>query len=511
MPNVGFVRENIRVLLPVYDKIRDCIGGEDAVKKRGTRYLPNPDTDVKSEKSKLRYATYLQRAVFYNVAEVTQNGLVGQVFLRDPIAKIPALLEPVDIDATGSGVPLQQLAYMATNYAVAYGRLGLFVDYPAVNIIADGDPLENENAFPASKADIEQGDVRPTIRVITPWDCVNYRVVRRGAKLILSLVVFREDILESDDGFEQRWRRDQYRVLRLDDETGLYINEIYNAKMAVGPTEQYFPTDATGKRLSEIPFTFIGAINNDPVPDKPPMQDLVNLNLAHYRNSGDYEESVYFTGQATPVITGVTEEWVTKVLGGSLNLGSRGGISLPVGGDAKLLQAEGNMLAKEAMDQKEAQMLALGAKLTEGSQVERTATEADYDNIAETSMLSTIAKNVGNGFEFALKKAAMFVGAAPDSISYKLNTEFDLVNLSPEERKALIGEWTAGLIAFEEARDNLRRGGIATLSDADAKTKIAAELAEANQAAVEHATQIAAVAGPVDATGKAITGTEKNA
>ncbi|WLJ71034.1 putative structural protein [Sphingomonas phage Kimi] len=474
MPNVGFVREDMRPRIREYDKIRDCLAGSDAVKAKGTRYLPNPEPDPDGDKkgpAAKRYNDYLTRAVFYNVTERTQMGLVGQVFLRDPLVEVPALLQPVIDDATGSGVPLQQLANQSCGYAIGYGRLGLFVDYPATNQAADEG---QEDVRPASRAEIEAGDIRPTIAVVAPWDGINYRVIKKGAKIILSLVVFREDRIYQDDGFEQKVR-DQFRVLRLD-ETGHYVNEVYYNKQGVQPDEQYFPVDANGNRLTEIPFTFVGSVNNDPTPDKPPLLDMTELNLAHYRNSADYEESVFITGQPTPVLSGLTEEWVTKVLGGKVRLGARGAVALPIGGDAKLLQADPNTLAKEAMDQKEAQMLALGAKLVEGSQVQRTATEADIDNVSETSVLSTVAKNVGAGFKWALEWAAVFVGASEAGIAYELNTEFDLVNMTPEERKALLAEWQAGAISFTEVRDNLRRAGVASLDDKTAKTEIEQEM-----------------------------------
>lgn len=495
MPNIGFVREDLRPRIREYNRIRDCLAGADAVKAKTTEYLPHPEPEIDRDDTRKkgpgwkRYFDYLTRAVFYNVTERTQAGLVGQVFLRDPLVEVPAVLKVVVDDATGSGVPMQQLAQEGCGFAVGYGRLGLFVDYPATNVANDQDP----NAVrPASRAEIEAGDIRPTFAVVAPWDCINYRVMRRGAKIILRLVVFREDRITEDDGFEQKVK-DQYRVLRLD-ETGHYVNEVYYNKIGVTPDEQYFPTDASGTRLDEIPFTFIGSINNDPAPDKPPLLDMVELNLAHYRNSADYEESVFITGQPTPVLAGLTEEWVEKVLGGKVRLGARGAIPLPAGGSAELLQAEPNTLAKEAMDQKEAQMLALGAKLVEGSQVQRTATEADIDNISETSVLSSVAKNVGSGFQWALKWAAVFVGAPVESIAYELNTEFDLVNMSPEERKALLLEWQGGAISFTEMRDNLRRAGIASLSDDKAKTEIEQEM----QAAVDR--EVAAAGATAEAT-----------
>jgi hypothetical protein len=496
MPNITFVHPEIKALVPSYELIRDCLAGEQVVKAKGTKYLPQPNPEDQSADNLKRYKAYLLRAVFYNVGQRTLAGLVGQVFLRDPTVNVPTLLEPVTIDATGSGVSLDQLAQEATTLDLAYGRLGLYVDYPSTAIASDND----EETPAATVAELETGEVRPTMRAIHPLDILNYRVKRRGAKIILSLVVFREDNITDDDGFETK-KRDQWRVLRLDADD-LYVIDIYRNKNGTQPEETYYPTDASGARLNEIPFTFIGAVNNEPKPGYMPLYDLCSLNMAHYRNSADYEEAAYMLGQPTAWFGGLTEEWVSNVMGGKVGLGSRSIIPLPANSSAGLLQVEPNTLAKEAMDQKEAQMLALGAKLVEASQTQRTATEADYDNISETSVLSTVATNVGAAIKWALVWAARFAGAEEGSIDYDLNTEFDLVNLSPEERKALLSEWQAGGILDEEYRDNLRRAGIATLDDAAYKSKKAAQDAESMARAVEEteamAKATAAGAAPVD-------------
>lgn len=464
MPNVAFVTEEVKKLLPQYDLIRDCLAGEQQVKFRRDKYLPRPNPSDTSPANIARYNAYLTRAVFYNVSQRTLAGLVGQVFLRDPVVEVPTLLKPVVDDATGSGVTLQQLAQSTANYVMPYGRAGLYVDYP-------------DTEEPATRQQVEDGELRPTLAVVAPWDCLNYRVRIKGAKHYLTLVVFREDYDKEDDGFETK-KGDQWRVLRLD-ENGEYLVEIYRDKMGMQPVARYFPQDATGARMREIPFIFVGATNNDPKCDAPPMYDLCSLNMAHYRNSADYEENVYFIGQPTPWFAGLTEEWVNKVMGGTVSLGARGAVMLPENGSAGLLQVDPNTLAKEAMDQKEAQMLALGAKLVEGSQVQRTATEADIDNVSETSVLSSVAKNVGAAIKWALEKAAAFVGAPAENIAYDMNTEFDLVNLSPEEIGAVIAAWQQGALSFEEMRTILRRAGYAYLADKVAKQQLDDEAATA--------------------------------
>lgn len=478
-PNVCFTRPELIELLPLYNLIRDAIAGEPTVKKAKTKYLPMPNAEDLSPENKARYEAYLARAVFYAVTRRTLYGLLGQVFLREPVIKVPSFLNQIVINATGSGINLIQLAKKAEAINLSFSRGGILTDYPAT-----------EEGKAASKADLENGKIRPTLYVYNPQEIINWRVTDRGAEEILSLIVLYESYTVEDDGFEMK-NSHQFRVLRLD-EGGEVVVELWREpqeRKADGKAipksgnflqhKVFLPKDASGKRLTEIPFTFFGSENNDPIPDNPIFYDLASLNMAHYRNSADYEETCYVVGQATPVATGLTEEWVKNVLKGVLSFGSRGGIPLPEGATIQLLQAEANSMSKEAMDTKERQMVALGAKLVEQKEVERTATEAKLESASEGSVLATATKNVSAAFTFALKWAARFVGVPETGIEFELNTDFDISNLSPDERKQVVEEWQKNAITFEEMRTVLRKAGVATEKDDVAKEKIKQDTIEA--------------------------------
>ena len=463
---VSSVRKELKLKLPEYELVEDCLAGEQQVKFRRTKYLPKPNPEDDSVENASRYEGYLTRAKFYNVAGRTQVGMRGQIFMRDPLVEVPAQLEDVVEDATGTGVSLQQIAQQGCDLVLGFGRCGIFCDYPNM-VDAEGNPTV------ASRAEVESGEIRPIIRVIKPKDGINWRTVGRGAKKMLVMVVFREDYDVEDDGFEVKVG-DQWRVLRLD-AAGEYIIELYRDKNGAQPLAVFKPTDASGKPFRSIPFWFVGSVNNEPSVDPSPMYPICSLNMGHYVNSAEYEDSVYNVGQPTYWFSGLTESWVKEVLGGKVMVGSRGGIALPADGAAGILQPEPNTMAKEAMEHKEAQMIALGAKLLEASQTERTATEASYDNVSEMSVLGTIAKNVATAIKNALQVAAQYVGVNGENIAYELNTEFDLTKLTPEERKTLIAEYNGGLLTWTEVRDSLRRAGVASLKDKEAKAEIETE------------------------------------
>lgn len=161
----------------------------------------------------------------------------------------------------------------------------------------------------------------------------------------------------------------------------------------------------------------------------------------------------------------------------NVRLGSRGGVALPEGGSATLLQAAPNQMPFEAMEHKEKQMVALGAKLVESKQVQRTATEAGIDSASETSILSSTTKNVSAAVTFALKVCARYAGTPDNAIKYELNTEFSISKLSPQQQAQIIAAWQQDAITFSEMRSALRRDGIATLDDDAARTEIEEQVA----------------------------------
>lgn len=487
MPNVEYVAEELSAVIPQYDLITDCIAGGFAIKAKGTKYLPMPNATDQSPENTERYNAYKLRAQFYNVAQRTLNGFVGQIFAREPNAKVPPLLDVLIADIDGAGVTLAQQAKTAAANVLAKGRAGLYVDYP------------NTEGKPATVAEVKAGNIRPTINLYRPEAVINWRTKARGAKSILSLVVLAERALDTDDGFEPKFK-DQWRVLRLtpDDK---FVVELYDETNRDIPREIYFPTDSKGANLDEIPFLFLGAEKNDPSVEAPPMFALCDLNVGHYRNSADHEENLYQCGQATPVISGLTEEWAKNVLGGKVMLGARAAVMLPTGGEMTLLQTEERSAILAEMEHKERQMIALGAKLVEQKQVQRTATEASQEEAAESSTLSSVAKNISAGYKWALEWAAIFVGLSDrtattpgtkGAIEFDLNTEFDLTQLTPEERKTLLAEWQANAITLEEYRDNLLRAGVATLPLEEFRTQIEKEAAEALERSAAETERMAA-------------------
>lgn len=473
-PDVTYVRDEVRELLDKWQLIRDCLAGSFAVKAKRDLYLAMPNASDTSTENKDRFEMRLRRAVFYNVTARTHKGLVGQVFAKDPSTELPATLEPFINDVDGSGIALDQQSKRALGIVLAHGTAGLLVDYPTQEATT---PEEAPRV--TTRADLLSGNVRPTLCLYEPWNITNWRTKVIGSKVVLSLVVLLESYLKEDDGFKPTFA-EQYRVLRLEDESNDYTVALWR-KNEDGWYEysKNVVRDASGAPMKEIPFVPIGSDSNELMTSLPPLLDMALLNIAHYNNSADNEDSIWMVGAPTFCFSGLTANWVKDVMNGGVRIGSSSGVLLPVGGDGKILQANPNTLAKEGMEHKEKQMKALGAKLVEDKSVQRTATEAGMDEASETSTLTSAAINVSTAYTTALRYAAAFLGEAnvsDEALAYELNTDLAITRLDPQAQAQIIAGWQSGAYAWDEMRWNLRRGGVVYLDDTVAKEMIESEV-----------------------------------
>lgn len=462
--NVTIVRKDVTEQDVLWQTIRDVLDGEHKVKAATTRYLPQPNPTDTSKENKERYVAYLLRAVFYNATARTVQGLSGHVFAKDPTVTLPETLSFLVENVDGNGTPLLTFGKCVLESVLAFNRAGILSDFTSTQ-------------GTATLEDIRTGKIRPRLLYYRPEQIINWRV--SGESKTLLMLVLKEDEEVVQDEFVISTSA-VYRVYRKEDDGRVSVQVYRRPESArlgqtgdvaqVVPDAKQYITDAAGKPFTEIPFSCLSLIGNSMQVLTPPIMDLVNINLGHYRNSADYEESVFQVGQPTPWVSGLSEQWVKNVLGGVLRLGSRSAIPLPNGAQCGLLQAQPNTLVAEAMQMKQDQMIALGAKLVQDRTVQRTAKEAGIENATELSVLTAAALAVSMGVQRALRFAGMWVsGVDPNKIVYELNKDFALSNMTAEERNTLMTEWQGGAISFGEMREGLRRAGVAFEKDEDVK------------------------------------------
>ena len=424
---------------PLYDahikrstRTRHAVAGTDAVKDACKIYLPDPDPQDLE-----RYRAYKLRAVWMGVTGRTHAGMLGAIFRKDPDLDLPAAIEYMDDNADGSGTGLVQFSKRLCSELIQAGRHGVLTEYPPA---PEGLTAEQAAEYRAELTHYDDAS-------IINWERVDG---------LLSLVVLKESYSVAVDEFK-REERTQYRVLRMTE--GVYTQQVYRDDE---PGELVVPRQANGNPWPFIPFQFYGAMNNDESPDKPLLLDIADLNFAHYRNSADHEESSWTVGQPMPHVDigeTTTEEWKALNPNG-IEWGSRRGVQTK-GGKLELVQAEPNTMPGQGMKDKEAQMLALGARLIEQRGQNETAEAVRARSGAENANLSTVATNASDGLRKNLAWALMFMERNPntDDIVFELNQEFYERDADPQMVMARIAELDRGLIAKQDYRTWRRKTG----------------------------------------------------
>jgi len=424
-------------------KVRDCVAGADVIKRAGERYLPMPNPEDRSIKNMERFNAYVTRANFVNFTGMTLDGMLGMVFRVDMQADLAPELEFMKGNANGSGVTLDQMARGLVSDLLQTGRHGLLVDYPQA-----GEGL--------TKAQVDALKLRPNILGYKAEQVINWRTETIGGEALLSLVVLHETTDDvAHDGFSVE-EVDQYRVLSLVD--GVYTQTVYDkdGNIKSGPIE---PRKGDGSKWNVIPFCFVGARNNDTECDRSPLYDIAELNIGHYRNSADYEESSFLVGQPTPVLAGLTQSWVDSVMKEGVMLGSRRAILLPEGGQSSLLQASENQMPLKGMEIKEAQMIKIGARIIQDASGNETAEAAKIRFGGQNSKLGIIVGNVEAALNQCLLWAAEFVRGAGES-NITLNREFYDKSIDPQLIVASIQLLDRGVIAMTDMKQILKDRGM---------------------------------------------------
>lgn len=434
----NYTRPEYDAYLPKWTRVRDAVAGEDAVKAKTTDYLPDPDETNVTDPTGCnhRYKQYLRRAVYYNATGRTLSGLVGVAFANWPQIELgthKGLLQDVD----GSGVGIVNQAQWLLSDVLQTGRAGLLADFTRLD--------EATRKRIRTVADAEAAGVRAVITAYAAESILTWET--QGTTL--TRVVLKESATEYEGGEVQQIP--QLRELVLIG--GKYSVNIWQKRSEAG---QYLQVDKIDVGLPYIPFAFVGATNNDQWPDQPPLLDLANMNLHHYRNSADYEESAFLMGQPQFIVSGVDEEW--RLANPSVTFGSRSALCLPANADAKLAQVAPNTLAKEAMDTKQEQMQQLGARLLGKGEATKTATQSASETKASYSVLSLACDNVSAAYTRALQWLNTWgrTGLAT-KVGLSIDTQFNDLTLDANAIRETVAAWQAGLVPQSDAWTVLRR------------------------------------------------------
>ena len=440
---------------PEYDEIadtwetcRDVADGTRKLREKGTRYLPRLAGEDKAS-----YDARLGRTTLFNATWRTIMGFQGLLFRKPAVIVVPPSVAPLMEDVTASGVSLRMLALEVTEECLEVWRGGLWVNYP---------PAEPG----MTQADAARLNLRPSIQVRKAEDIYNWREERINNKTQLSQVRLKEVVEVVEDEFTSKMEP-RYRVLDLvPTENGQYVYRVrlFRTETDASGVENDVLEGAwvpmmNGEPLDYIPFYFLSTDDVSPEVDEPVFIDLIDINLAHYQLTADYEHGCHWSGLPTPVITGHT----TKQ-GDVLKVGGPDAIVLP-NPAAKAMMLEvgthGFAALEKNLDRKEAQMVILGARLLEVQKPGIEAAETALSHRSgEQSIVASMASAISTGITQALKTFVRWTGEDDSDVRFELNREFFHAPLEPEMMNAIVASWQAGAISAETRFKMLQKGEV---------------------------------------------------
>lgn len=434
--------------------IRDACS-PTGVKDATTRYLPFPG-DQNNIIDQEKYKNYLNRAVYYGFSGQTVRGMSGLAFMKgiteeDTTSQTDYIMDDLD----GDGVGLEQSMKASFTGAYRDGRAGLLVDFPPVEGVITRQQQQDQG-------------VRAVIKRYEALEIVNWHTTKVGAREVLSLVSLFEvsDEVMEDGVSVQRIGVERRLVLN----EGIYRVEIYHDGVMV---EDYQPL-IDGRPLGYIPFFFIGAENNDQRFDDSPMYPICELNIGHYRNSADYEDSVFML-RPQPWASGLTQSWYEENLKG-FRFGSGSLFPLPESGSFGIEQPAPNDQAFEAMQYKQKSMVALGAKHLTGELSYNTATEAMFGEAGSNSVIQTVMDNVERAYNDALAALADFMGESTYPVVV-INADLSNIVADPQLAQVIVNAWINGLVGREDARTYLRKTGLVDRTSEEMDEDLAMQVA----------------------------------
>lgn len=417
-------------------KCRDFVDGSDAVKHGGARYLPRPSGLDDEE-----FRNYVQRGAFFNASQRTVDSLVGLVMAKPPAVEMPDGIAALADYFDGKGSKAEDFARDAVFEVLVTGGGCGVIDRPET-------PEGVE-----TRLQEQQLGLRPYASWYPMEDVLEWRYGTINGK---REVVFLK-LSETWDDIEDEWTiklRPQIRVFdivegqarcRVFRETGAGW-EVYS---------ETFLRKSSGQPFTYVPAVLFGPVKNEPA--KPPILDLVEVNRSHWQNSADLEHGLHFTGLPTPYVAGHTFDQ-----GEVVRLGSKTLFAFENTG-AKLefasFSSDGLAGLESALDRKEQQMAALGARMLapEGSQAESGEALAIRRG-GENSALGKLAESVSRCMELLLETMGEWEGISGD-VSFRLNTDYLPADMTAQELTAAISAVDRGYMSKQEFFELLKAGG----------------------------------------------------
>lgn len=463
---------------------RTLMGGTKAMRLAGEAYLPKEPGE-----SQTAYLNRLSRTTLYNAFKRTVYTLVGKPFSKDIVRKdIPAEVEPLleNIDLAGRNLTifLKDLLVDAVSNGISY----ILVEFPP-----QLPNIQNPDGTVRRPSLAEERELgrRPYWVNVNSANLIFAYVERVQGKDRLIHARIKEDATVRDGPYGER-TVNRIRVL----EPGRW--ELWE-KQTNG---QWSQIDQGITSVKDIPLVAVYGRRVAAFQGEPPLEDLADLNVAHWQSSSDQRHILHFARVPILVATG----WLTDDLNShhyaerspdnvevtvdednqitsrrqtGLEIGPNRILYAPTGADLKIVEHTGASIEAGERDltKLEDMMGAVGASLLVQRPGNPTATAKTLDTVESNSELGTIVQSLQDAAEQALVYTGEYLGISPDaSGELVIHKDFGISLRDFQDLGELLKARLAGEIDRQTYLNEIkRRGMIADDTDVEAVIRKAQE------------------------------------
>uniref|UniRef100_A0AB74UI35 DUF4055 domain-containing protein n=1 Tax=Caulobacter phage BL57 TaxID=3348355 RepID=A0AB74UI35_9VIRU len=465
---------------PEWTKLRDVLAGQREIKRKGEAYLPamkGADGDD--------YKIYLERATFFNMLAQTRDGMTGMVFRRDPAIKnLPPKFKDAVRRFAKDGSSHANFAKAVLAEQAGVGRFGVMVDvteaprkggvpssyaigYTAENILDWDEVVDIAGFYVPSrvllrefvrdlrwKTDIEPlttAQARKARAAALAKGASSNPLVRQTARTLGGysyITVYRELKLE-----EIEWPSGEVKPA--------YVQYLYEEDPESTPIARVVPT-VRGLPLDFIPFKFFGSTGNTADVEKPPLLDICDLNLSHYRTYAELEYGRLFTALPVYYAPGTDSEGT-----GEYHIGPNMVWEVPQGSEPGILEYTGAGLKalETALSDKERQIAAIGGRLMAGASksVSESNNQTALREANEQSLLLNIIDACEAGMTDVVRWWLMWRDVPLEDtldLRYEINTDFLSTPIGAREMRAIQLMANDGLLPDEVFYDYMRKAEV---------------------------------------------------
>jgi hypothetical protein len=391
-------------MAPLWDKIQAVLGGTETMRAAGDLYLPRH-----TRESDDAYQERLSRTVLVNTTDQTLGGWVGRPFGK-PIQfneDIPTSLEPLLEDADQQGSDLDVFCRNWFRSGLAKGFSHVMVDFP---------DTRREGETPRTLEDDRRENVRPYLVHIPPENVIAaHAELINGVETLTHVRVLERETVRR--GFEEV----VINRIRVYEPGHVDLYEERKQRTGGDKTE-WVLVDQYDYDLGYIPMVTFYSQREGFMLSKPPLLDLVNLNIAHWQSQSD--QTAVLTVARFPMLasSGVLDDEDDIVVGPNQWLSTR-----EPQGKVYYVEHSGKAIASGRADllDLEEKMAKYGAEFLTKKPGRQTATARAMDSAEAISPLQDMTHRFVDAVNLALRYAADWVGEESGG-SVDLDTDFGL-------------------------------------------------------------------------------------